>query len=167
MPLSVTKSAIPQAEAKQKAKGLQSIAKAQEAVDAAQAELDEIDELIQLTTDLKDFEAQIKRRDELKAKYNKLAAERFQPDEPAIFNGTIGHADFSACSKQTVITDQNGLLGKLKDVIGYEGLLQMIKLTLTDCKKYLSESELSKFTSQTTGSRTFKGVTITDPDVGK
>lgn len=71
---------------------------------------------------------------------------------------------FSAAPDLRVIEDPNGLIGVLKAKIGYEGMMSLIKISIGDATKYLSEAELEPFLASKPGSRTLKSATLTNAD---
>jgi hypothetical protein len=160
MALSVV--ANPAAAKEQKAKVAQSIAAVTAATEATTAL---VDELIRVTVAVDKVSAQIKRQAELKKEFAVLANEKFKDSEKAVFNGSLGSVEFSARSEVRQISDMNDLIGKLKEKIGYDGLLTLLKLTLGDCEKYLSKTELEPFIVKVPGSRSLKAVNITDPEL--
>lgn len=151
---------------KTQAAGLQQ-KKVVQSIAQATAELnivtERVDEFIGLQVELDALEAKFKRRDELKKEFAALANEEFDDDDVAVFHGNTGDVKFSARTKTRQIDNMNELIGRLKDKVGYEGLLKLLKLTLGDCEKYLSKEELKPFLSEVRGSRSFKGVTVVVP----
>lgn len=88
------------------------------------------------------------------------ANEAFASSEKVILAGSNGNrVEFSCCRETTVITDLNGLIGLLKGKLGYEGLLAVLKINLSDAQKYLSEAELAPYVETKPGSRTLKSIT--------
>lgn len=83
----------------------------------------------------------------------------YGPDDQAKLEGDEHTIIFSKKSDTRVINDMNGLIGKLKSVMGYEGLLKLLKIGVGDVDKHLSPDEAAKFIDHVPGSRSFKGYT--------
>ena len=67
--------------------------------------------------------------------------------------------EFSKQPMQTTITDKDGLLTAVMTSVGPEAVTKLIKITLTDAKKYLSENELANYTTTELGkTRTCKAI---------
>ena len=60
---------------------------------------------------------------------------------------------FSAAPETRKIKDMNGLIGVLKEKIGYDGLMALLKLSVGDVESYLVPSELEPFLETVPGSR--------------
>ena len=83
--------------------------------------------------------------------------DRFPDKETAVvLSGNSGEIEFSPASNSREISDKNGLIGALKAKLGYDGLIALIKVTLGDMDKYLSEAESAAFIKSVFGSRSLK-----------
>jgi hypothetical protein len=114
-----------------------------------------VEELVNLYLKLKELGAYelIDRVDELK----KLVQSSAQPtpdDQELILKSPSGTVVFSAVSKKTEISDKP----KAISFLGSEQWLALSQVSITDLKKYLSESQLAECTKKGKGSRSMKSV---------
>lgn len=88
-----------------------------------------------------------------------MDSKRFPLDKEAILQGTVASVVFSEQSHPREVQDMDGLIQKMKDVLGgYENLLPFIKIPLKTVDETLSEAEQKKFIKTVDGARTCKGV---------
>ena len=123
------------------------------------------DELINITAKLREFEvdAMNKRVTAIKGELQSIA-ENFPANQPMTIKGTLGIVELTACSETTKVNDMEGLLEYADQKIGHEALMSVIKVTLTDLKKVLSQGEIDKFSEKVQGSRSCKVMVINAPN---
>lgn len=128
------------------------------------AERAAVDRYVEITQELKKHEAIITEADKLKKQLASIAAdaERFPETDVATLRGEEGVVEFSAPKNTREITNKNGLIGKLKDIIGYEKLVETLTIPLGLADKYLSENELAPFITSAKGSRSLTSARVKD-----
>jgi hypothetical protein len=109
------------------------------------AEQAEVDEFAQLNEKLVAMAADIKRHDTLKKSLSEIASERFDKSVPALLKGQVAEVEFGACGSKREIADMNGMIGLLRDKIGYDALVGILSVTLGNVDKYLTVTESKKF----------------------
>jgi hypothetical protein len=113
-----------------------------------------VDQMIELEEQLAAIKPLMKEQDAAKKVLaSEAAGDQYAGDQKVILTGSKGTVEFSPKSTVTKVTDMQGLIGALKAKIGYEALLALISISLTDAKQYLSEAELAAFVEQDFGSR--------------
>lgn len=143
---------------KAKAKAKQELAPDVQVVDASDQELKlKVDTIGTLYTEVQAAKNASKKMDELRKDLLKLTTDQPSAEE-IVFEGQSHVVVFSSCSDTRTITDVNGLIGVLKEKLGYEGLLALLKISLSDVDTYLSAAESAPFISHVTGGRTMKKV---------
>lgn len=128
------------------------------------SEKEAVDELVTITAELQKFSAKIKRAEELKKLLASVAAsDRFDKEQAAVLRGDLGVVEFSAPGNSREITDKNGLIGVLREKLGYEGLVkEVLKIGLGDADKYLTEVERKPFITVGKGPRSVKSIRLKD-----
>ena len=139
-----------------------------QAIATVTAGLQPMTEVEALATELLTIEAELlkvdltpmlTRKEELKKALQSIALETCDPDQPFIIDVEAGRVEFSKQPMQTTITDKDGLLTAVMTSVGPEAVTKLIKITLTDAKKYLSENELANYTTTELGkTRTCKAI---------
>lgn len=149
-----------QAQAEQES-AAQSIAKplTKNKVEAKTEVVVQAEELIDLHKRLTESGAfdMLKRIEEIKKILQGYIKDQGDSASPTIafhFETEMGTITFSPCRKETEITDKEKLIGMLTP----EVFVQVAKVTMTDAKKYLSESELAQICETSYGSRTMASV---------
>lgn len=82
------------------------------------------------------------------------------PEQEVILLGDKATITFSPVGDSKQCTNMHGLIGALKAKIGYEALLSILKVNVTDVAKYLSESEMEQFYTKVPGSRRLLSITL-------
>jgi hypothetical protein len=122
-----------------------------------------VDRMVELEVALAETKPLFKEQDKQKKVLAAAAlSDNYAPDQKVILSGAKGTVEFSPKTSTTTVTDMQGLIGALKAKIGYEGLLGLINISLTDAKQYLSESELAPYVESGFGSRRLMAVTPKD-----
>lgn len=123
-----------------------------------------VDRLVEITMELKKYEPLMTEGEKIKARLASLAADkdRFSEADAAVLRGEEGVVEFSAPKDSRQIVDKNGLIGKLKDALGYEGLIATLTIPLGLADKHLSTNELAPFIETVKGSRSIKSIRVKD-----
>lgn len=79
---------------------------------------------------------------------------QFPADQPVVFTSEMGEVIFKPNAEERQITDLNGLIGAIKEKVGYDGLLKVLKINLTDVDKILTPLEAQKYINKVPGKRT-------------
>lgn len=116
-----------------------------------------VDRLAELKAELTKVEPLTKEADAIRKELVGVADLHFADSEQAVLKGDHHSVLFSPKTELRKIEDLNGLIGKLKDKVGYEVLISMLKLTLADVDKYLTPEESAQYLGKMKGTRTFKG----------
>lgn len=120
-----------------------------------------VDKFAVLSAQVATFKPVLTEFDKLKKQISSIANDEDRYPEtksPVVLAGTMAVVEYSAAADAREISDINGLIGKLKAKLGYDGLLALLKVTLGDMDKYLSENEAAPFIKWVTGSRSMKSV---------
>lgn len=120
-------------------------------------QMDKVDELADIKSQLAAVEPLSKKAEDLRKELLPVADLHFTNDQQAVLKGHSKVVIFSAKSETRAIEDLNGLIGILKDKIGYEALIAKLKLTLKDIDESLTPAESAPFLKKIVGTRTFKG----------
>lgn len=117
----------------------------------------EVDAYVALESELQPYLAKFQELGELRKGIMEGAKEAGEdnPDAMVVIEGSTKVMVFSDRQKTTEIVNRNGLVGALKAKVGYDALIEMLKFSLGDLKKYLSDTELEPFLSPSRGSRRF------------
>lgn len=115
------------------------------------------DELITLDTKLKEWGVPevAKRVDTIKKELQSIA-KPMPPDEAVVWEGQLGVVQLTACAQATQVKDVTGLLNFVKDKCGEDAAASLVKISLTDLKKVLSENEMAAYIEVVPGARTCK-----------
>lgn len=92
-------------------------------------------------------------------KYLQSIADEDKESETVVFVGDLGSVEFGSSGEADRISDMHGLIGALKAKVGYEGLLQILKINLGDVKKILSPAEYAPFITSEKTSRQVENYT--------
>jgi hypothetical protein len=125
-----------------------------------------VDKLLAIEAELTLFDGRrlLKDYDAVKALLASTAAdEAYVADRPVVLNGTTGQVQFSPKVDVVEITDLNTVIGKLKAKIGYPALLELLKIGITDLKRFLTPVEIAELTVTKPGSRRIASVTYFNP----
>jgi hypothetical protein len=124
----------------------------------SKADKEAVDRLVTLELQLAETKPLEKERDNLKKVRSAKADELFEPEEQAVLKGFTGVVQYSPCNEKRCIEDMDGVLKLLREKLGYEGLISLLKISLADVDKYLSEAEAKPFLSKKPGSRSLNSV---------
>lgn len=122
-----------------------------------------IDELVVLDIEVAAMKPTLDKHKKLKEELASLANDdTVFPDKSGIIvlTGFKGEIEYSPAANAREITDKNGLIGAIKTKVGYDALVEIIKIGLGDVDKYLSTSESVKFIKETFGSRSMKSARL-------
>lgn len=112
--------------------------------------------------DIDEFSAVAKNNELVKKSLAAFAAESAPNDEPVTYACAAGSMSFDKASDVRVVTDIKGLLKSLKDKIGYESTLKLMKFSMTDLDQYLGQAEVEKFVEHKPGTRKITGYTCNE-----
>lgn len=93
-----------------------------------------------------------------------LATQILPNDEQATVTCKYGTVTVTPAPDQREITEMNALLQELKAKVGYETMISLLKVTLSDMDKYLGEAVVEKFAKHKPGPRKIAGYTHTPPN---
>lgn len=113
-----------------------------------------VDEYVLLKRDLAELEEKRIACDSARKDLLKIASDFFAPDKSVAFMGNKSSCTFTEATDLRTVNDMHGLIGALKTAIGYDNLLQLLKINLTDAEKYLGKAELEKYVVHGPGHRT-------------
>ena len=118
-----------------------------------------VDQLAEIKAKLEETKPLAEEAEKLRKQLLPLTDLHFANDEQAVLQGDLHTVIFSAKTDTRVIDDLNGLIAELKEKIGYDGLIGLLKLNLTDIDKHLTPLESAPYLKHVPGIRTFKGYT--------
>lgn len=127
-----------------------------------QDEMKMVDELAQISAEIEAVKPKLKRYEELKQTLQSVADAKFDQELPAVLKGEIGVAEYSAKGNSRSIKDMNEAIGALKAKLGYDKLIELIKINLGDLDKYLTKEETAPLIQTGKGSRSLKSVRFKD-----
>lgn len=167
MALKIKQTQVEQPKAEVKTTSISSLSPGKAVSTSSMAELSadqaaQVVELVELKLKLEAMKPLSAKSETLRKQLLSFVDQQFDKDEKVTLVADKSHVVFSPCSKSKQIKDMNGLIGALKAKIGYEALIGLLKLNLTDIQQYLSEAEMSEFIEETKGSRTLKDVFVED-----
>jgi hypothetical protein len=115
------------------------------------------EELLKLQASLKQLDvANINKRiAELKSELVEQA-NLGDPKAPLTLLTAWGTVEVTAPSTMTIIDDNQKVIDHINEKFGTDALMSILKIGITDLKKFVSEAELSDFTHTEAGSRSVK-----------
>ena len=111
----------------------------------SKAEQAEVDEFAQLNEEIAAMAKKLKRHDELKKSLAEIATDRFDKSTAAVLKGQLAEVEFTANGSKREVSDMQNLVGCLREKIGYDKLITLVKVTLGDVDTYLTANESKQF----------------------